>query len=201
MATKKKLARTRQDALRTAVEAFSVCTKNGFATLDGGALIPDMLDKTQESLAWSVADWCNAICFASGITWEKLERGALRWIEPPEVEFRCGTIPCLMHQSARPHVCFYKCFALKPYDALLAAYRFLRAERRCLARDADRAFAILKPFTRDPVPGYDALNAFDWYVLQIAMLKSLNVRVAGFETETRFSRPIPQGLAAQAVQQ
>lgn len=123
------------------------------------------------------------------------------WTLPPEVRFRES---CTNHdhfeavarrvmagrQPGTWHTCVGNCVYARvdgsEYAALCLAHNLLRAERRCLAKDADRAFRKL---WRVRIDGYDPASAFDWYVIQVGLLLQLGVAVASAEP-LRFSRPV-----------
>jgi hypothetical protein len=133
-----------------ALSAFDVVTKAGFATLEQGLHVIDhQLKHDPFAEHRTVREWIEAIRKHAGTDWFSIEKRSLPW----RGGWCAGYVdrPSIGRPQAGWHVIFWDPYGEdREHAAWLGAYYLLRAEKRCRARDIDRAHRLLRQGSQSP---------------------------------------------------
>lgn len=182
-----------------ALTAFDVVTKAGFATLEQGLHVIDhQLKHDPFAEHRTVREWIEAIRKHAGTDWFSIEKRSLPW----RGGWCAGYVdrPSIGRPQAGWHVIFWDpCGEDRERAAWLGAYYLLRAEKRCRARDIDRAHRLLRQGSQSLIPArfraWSRTSAFDWYVMLLVTLsQDMGVKVDGFEVDEELVKRRRGGL-------
>ena len=189
---------------READEAINIVTDNGFGTL-GQAVnaVRNKLVSCEIAEHLTLRDWIECIRAWAGTGWDGIEKSTKPWRSDVWTASFTHYVGC---EQTRP---WFVVFCIRGLDmseeAQAAAVAVLKAEKRCKAKDVDRAAARLRKASgvwkggRVLVPAAfrlcDKTSAFDWYVMLLVTLsQNMGVKVDGFEVDEELVKRRRGGL-------